>query len=47
MPKRRNICKWLMLITFVSLFVYSSASADDSGFNDSKFNEIPEPSIKE
>lgn len=47
MPKRRNICKWLMLITFVSLFVYSSASADDSGFNDSKSNEISEPSIKE
>lgn len=47
MPKRRNICKWLMLITFVSLFVYSSASADDNGFNDSKSNEISEPSIKE
>ncbi|AKB52677.1 hypothetical protein MSBRW_3424 [Methanosarcina barkeri str. Wiesmoor] len=47
MLKRRNICKWLMFIICVSLFLCGSASANDNEFNDSKSNKISEPSIKE
>ncbi|HEY3360617.1 MAG TPA: hypothetical protein VGK06_01995 [Methanosarcina sp.] len=47
MLKRKNVCKWLMLITFVSLFLHGSASADDSELNDSEYNEISDSSMQE
>jgi len=47
MLKRMNICKWLMLIIFVSLFLHGSASADDSELDGSKSNEISDSSIQE
>jgi hypothetical protein len=46
MLKRRDICKWLMLIISVSLLLCGSASAENSELNNSQFNEISEPSIK-
>lgn len=47
MLKRRNVDKWLTLIICVSLFLFGSASANDSELNNSESNEISEPSIKE
>lgn len=47
MLKRRDICKWLMLIISVSLLLCGSASADNSESNDSEYSEISDPSIKE
>ncbi|HII92138.1 MAG TPA: hypothetical protein HA262_08240 [Methanosarcina sp.] len=47
MIKRRNICKWMMLIVCVSFLLLGSASANNSELNNSEYNEISEPSIKE
>ena len=47
MLKRRKIGKWLILIFFICYLSSGSASADDSELNDSEYNEISDPSIKE
>jgi hypothetical protein len=47
MLKRRKIGKWLILIFFICFLSSGSASADDSKLNDSEYNEISAPSIKE
>lgn len=47
MLKRRNICKWLMLITCFYLFLCGSVNANDSEFNGSKSNDISDSSIQE
>ncbi|MCO5384162.1 MAG: hypothetical protein NHB15_20560 [Methanosarcina barkeri] len=47
MLKRRKIGKWLILIFFICFLSSGSASADDSKLNNSEYNEISDPSIKE
>ncbi|MDR7667303.1 hypothetical protein RG963_16290 [Methanosarcina sp. Z-7115] len=47
MLKRREIGKWLILIFFICFLSSGSASADDSKFNNSEYNEISNSSIKE
>jgi hypothetical protein len=47
MVKRRNICKWMMLIVCVSFLLFGSANANNNELNNSEYNEISDPSIKE
>jgi hypothetical protein len=47
MLKRSNIGKWLTLILSIYFLSTGSAGADDSELNDSEYDEISDPSIKE
>lgn len=47
MLKRRNIGKWLIFIFLICFLSSGTASADDSEWNDSEYNDMSDPSIKE